>query len=135
MSDNPYQAPQFDDSAVVGVRSGRREDLKSVAMYQKGVLVCILINLIVIFGRFFVPENVQLFMGLLYIPVGLAGTVFIFLLAIKLYSTGLGVLFGLLTFIPCIGLIVLLVVNNKATTVLQQNGYKVGLLGAKLSQF
>lgn len=135
MSDNPYQAPQFDDSAVVGVRSGRREDLKSVAMYQKGVLVCILINLIVIFGRFFVPENVQLIMGLLYIPVGLAGTVFIFLLAIKLYSTGLGVLFGLLTFIPCIGLIVLLVVNNKATTVLQQNGYKVGLLGANLSQF
>jgi len=43
--------------------------------------------------------------------VGLAGTVFIFLLAIKLYSTGLGVLFGLLTFIPCIGLIVLLVVE------------------------
>ena len=134
MSDNPFQAPQSDDYAV-GVKSGRVEDLKKVAVYQKGILVCILINLIVIFGRFFVPQSFQLMMSLLYIPAGLAGTVFIFLLAMKVYNTGLGVLFGLLTFVPCLGLIILLVVNNKATTVLQQNGHKVGLLGADLSGF
>ena len=35
---------------------------------------------------------------------------------------------------PYIGLIVLLVVNGKATGILKQNGIKVGLLGANLSQ-
>jgi len=44
------------------------------------------------------------------------------------------VLLGILTLIPCIGLIVLLVVNGKATGILKQNGIKVGLLGANLSQ-
>jgi hypothetical protein len=32
--------------------------------------------------------------------------------------------------VPCISLITLLVVNQKATTYLQQHGVKVGLLGA-----
>lgn len=135
MSDNPYQAPQSDDAAVVGVRSGRREDLRSVALYQKGILICILINLCIIVGRIFVPQGVQLLLLLVYIPVALAGVVCIFLLAMQVYNTALGVLFGLLTFVPCLGLIVLLVVNSKATSVLQLNGYKVGLLGADLSAF
>jgi hypothetical protein len=134
MSDNPYQSPQSDEHAV-GVKSGRREDLRSVALYQKGILVCILIYLIVIFGQFLIPEDFRPLFGLLLIPVGLASTTFIFLLAIKVYNTGLGVLLGFLTFIPCIGLIVLLSVNGKATSVLQQNGHKVGLLGADLSKF
>jgi hypothetical protein len=135
MSDNPYQAPQADEPAAVGVRSGRREDLRSVAVYQKGILVCILINLCIIVGRVFVPEGVQLLLLAVYVPVGLAGVVFIFLLAMKVYNTALGVLLGLLTFVPCINLIVLLIVNSKATSVLQLNGYKVGLLGADLSAF
>jgi hypothetical protein len=58
----------------------------------------------------------------------------VFLLAIKVYSTGVGVLLGILTLVPCIGLIVLLIVNGKATGILKQNGIKVGLLGANLSQ-
>jgi len=37
MSDNPYQSPKADVEAI-GVRSGRREDLRSVAQYQKGIL-------------------------------------------------------------------------------------------------
>ena len=35
----------------------------------------------------------------------------------KVYSTGLGIVLGLLTLIPCVGLIVLLIVNGKATSV------------------
>ena len=59
---------------------------------------------------------------------------FVFLLATKVYGTGLGILLGLLTFIPCIGLLVLLIVNGKATRVLKENGFKVGLLGANLAE-
>ena len=134
MSENPFQSPREFDQ-VVGVVSGRREDLKSVAMYQKGILVCILVYLLMVVGQFLIPENLRIFLGLGFIALAIASTVFIFLLAIKVYNVGLGILLGLLAMIPCIGLIVLLTVNGKATKILQQNGFRVGLLGADLSKF
>jgi hypothetical protein len=133
MSDNPYQPPSA-AAQVVGVKSGSREDLKSVAQFQKGILVCILIYLCAVVFQFALPAELRLFLGLGIRVVGLAGTVFVFLLAIKVYSTGVGILLGILTIIPCVGLIVLLIVNGKATAILKQNGIKVGLLGADLSQ-
>lgn len=56
------------------------------------------------------------------------------MLAILLYGTGKGVLLGLLTSIPLVGLIVLLVVNGKATSVLRESGVHVGFFGADLQQ-
>lgn len=132
MDENPYQSPMV-DAEVVGVLSGAREDLRSVAMYQKGILVCILLYLIAVVCQFAVPQEVRLLLGLGVLAVGLTGTVFVFLLAMKVYGVGIGVLLGLLTFIPCIGLIVLLTVNGKATAILRQNGIKVGLMGANIS--
>ncbi len=133
MSENPYQSPSA-QSQVVGVKSGSREDLRSVAKYQKGIIVCILIYVIAMIGQFAIPVEARAILGLGILVAGLVGTVFVFLLAIKVYNTGVGVLLGILTFVPCIGLIVLLAVNGKATAVLKQNGIKVGLLGANLSQ-
>jgi hypothetical protein len=127
--ENPYQSPMSEDR-VVGVNSGSREDLRNVAKYQRGILFCILFNIIFILSRFFLPPGLQI---LLYIAIGIldvAGTVFVFMLAMKVYSTGLGIVLGVLTLIPCVGLIVLLIVNGKATSVLQANGISVGLLGA-----
>ena len=60
-------------------------------------------------------------------------SVFVFLLATKLYNLGWGIAMGVLTFIPCVGLITLLIINSKATATLKSKGIKVGLLGAKLS--
>jgi len=65
--------------------------------------------------------------------VGIVGAVCVFLLAIKVYGTGLGILLGILSLVPCVGLVILLIVNGKATGVLKQNGIKVGFLGANLS--
>jgi hypothetical protein len=45
------------------------------------------------------------------------------------------VLLGLLTFLPFIGLLVLLIVNAKATRTLRAGGLRVGLLGVNQSQF
>jgi hypothetical protein len=56
------------------------------------------------------------------------------LLAIKVYSPRFVVLLAILMLIPGIGLVVLLVVNGKATRILEQNGIRVGLLGANLSE-
>lgn len=133
MSENPYQPPVAAPPAV-GVRSGSREDLRSVARSQKGIVVCILIYFAALIGQFAVPEGLRPFVGLGTLVVIIVGTVFVFLLAIKVYSTGVGVLLGILTLVPCVGLIVLLVVNGKATGILKQNGIHVGLMGADLSK-
>ncbi|MBI83680.1 MAG: hypothetical protein CMJ81_10830 [Planctomycetaceae bacterium] len=58
-------------------------------------------------------------------------TFFVFSLAIKVFSTGIGILLGLLTLVPYLGLLVLLFINVRATRVLRQNGIQVGLFGAK----
>ena len=65
----------------------------------------------------------------------LVAMVFAFALSLKVYSTTTGILLAMLTLVPCLGLFVLLVVNGRATAVLRQNGHKVGLLGAHLSEF
>ena len=133
MTGNPYESPQT-PVAVRGVLSGSREDLRSVAKFQKGILVCILIYLVAVIGQFALPVQIRPFVGFGVLAVGIAGAVFVFLLSIKIYGTGLGIVLGILSLVPLVGLIVLLIVNGKATGVLKQNGIKVGLLGANLSQ-
>lgn len=132
MDENPYQSPETPAEAV-GVLSGRREDLRSVAMYQKGILICILIYLIAVFFQFALPAELRMVLSIGVLLVGLAGTIFVILLAMKVYNVVVGIFLGILTFIPCIGLLVLLMVNGKATTILKQNGIKVGLMGANLN--
>jgi hypothetical protein len=66
------------------------------------------------------------------------------MLAIGIYNTALGIVLGILTLVPLVlgiltlvplvGLLVLLAVNNKATTILRSHGLKVGLLGADPKQ-
>ena len=132
MSYNPFEAPES-DSKVIGVLSGTREDLKNVARYQKGVLVCILIYFLAVIGQFALPQDLRMILGIGVLFVGLTGAVFAFLLAMKTHGTGQGILLGILCLVPCVGLLVLLIINSKATSVLKQNGIKVGLLGADLS--
>lgn len=139
MSQNPYQSP---NAPVVGVNSGKREDLRKVAQYQKGIIYCILANLILFVVNIAAgqagDQGTVMFLGLaiigVYLIVAIAQLAFIVLLATQVYNLGLGILFGVLSFVPCLGLILLLVVNQKATGVLQQNGIKVGLMGANMSQ-
>jgi hypothetical protein len=135
MEENPYRAPESYDRSVVGIRSGQRVDLRKVAGAQRVILVCILINILAIIGQFFLPPELRVVVPVILVVTGLVATVFVIILAIRVYSVALGIILGLLTFIPCVGLIVLLMVNQKATTILQSNGIKVGLVGADMSQF
>jgi hypothetical protein len=90
---------------------------------------------VAVIGQFAIPPAQRPILAVVIIGVGLVATVFVFMLAMKVYSTWLGVLLGILTIVPCINLLVLLAINTKATNILRQNGYKVGLLGADMSQF
>ncbi len=134
MSENPYESPSTDSShEATGVVSGTRADLRKVAQYQKAILVCILVYLLAVFGQFLLPPQLRPLLGVGVIIVGLVSTVFVFMLALKVYSTGTGIILGILALVPCLGLIILLVINSKATKILTQNGIKVGLLGANVS--
>jgi hypothetical protein len=134
MEENPYAPPRASDR-IVGVKSGRREDLKAVAVAQKSILVCILLYFVAIISQFLVPVEYRLYVLFGVLVIGLVATVSVFLLAIRVYSTAMGIALGIGTFIPCLGLVILLMINGKATAILKQNGHHVGLLGANLSQF
>ena len=114
-------------------------DLRTVAVSQKAVIFCILAQLVA-YVVLLVVNNLTPQLGMLaaiglvalYLAVAITATVFLFMLAVKLYGTGTGVVLGLLTLLPCIGLFVLLIINSKATGVLQENGVRVGLFGANM---
>jgi hypothetical protein len=124
---------------VPSIRKDRfdTDNLKSVAIYQKGILVCLLVILLVFLVGLLVPRERILLgvMSLVYLTASITATVFVFLLATKVYSPGLGILLGFLAFIPCLGLLVLLRINGKATSILRAHGFRVGLMGANLSDF
>lgn len=135
-NDNPFRAPES-DLRVEGALSGTRGDLRSVARYQRWVAVCILIYLGMIIGRVAtvmnkvaIPPVLEICLTIARLAAVLAGMVFVFLVSAKVYGTAQGLLLALCTMIPCIGLLVLLRSNAKATSVLRANGIKVGLLGA-----
>lgn len=47
----------------------------------------------------------------------------------------IGILLGLIVLVPCIGLLMLLGINQRAVMILKANGIKVGLMGADMAQF
>lgn len=108
-----------------------RPDLRIIAQQQRILLLCILVYLIAIVARLTLPPQLQIFVGLAGAAAIITATVFVFMLAIRLHGTGVGILLGILTLIPLIGLISLLIVNQKATNELKSHGIQVGLLGAK----
>jgi hypothetical protein len=107
-----------------------RTDLRTIAVRQRVIMWCILAYIVLIFGQFAFPPELRLIPALLAMAASVTAAVFVFMLAIALYNTGAGIVLGLLTLVPLVGLIVLLIINNKATNTLRQHGIKVGLMGA-----
>jgi hypothetical protein len=121
-------------------RTHKTADLRAMAWYQRVLIVCLVVQLL-IWAGYIVAVTSRLArdngegatLGLLWTAaVGLVGGVFVFLLGRKVYGPVAGVILGLLTVTPCVGLVVILVVNASATSALQSNGVRVGLLGARM---
>jgi uncharacterized membrane protein len=112
-----------------------RKDLREIATRQRAIMYCILGYIVFAILQFAVPAPFGLIFTLLAVGSSITGAVFVFMLAIAIYNTGVGVVLGILTLIPLIGLITLLIVNGKATKLLREHGIKVGLMGANLKQF
>lgn len=83
-------------------------------------------------GQVAIPPSMRTILFAAGIVLIVVAAVFVAQLAMELYGKGPGIIFGILTLIPLVGLVVLLIVNGKATSVLKENGLDVGLLGAKV---
>lgn len=121
-------------------------DLPSIARYQKYVLYGLLANILAILLIFTIPQLIVTvapgalnpfaatllpILQIFYLAVAVAVFVSSILLGIKVYHPALGAILAIMTLIPCLGLICLLVLNSQATTILQKNGIRVGLMGAR----
>ena len=141
MSQNPppnlppvMPAPPLAPQPLGYAQADARADLRTVAIRQRAIMYCILAYIVAAILRFVLPFPANLIMALVVLAAMITGAVFVFMLAISLYNVGVGVTLGILTLIPLVGLIVLLIVNGKATNVLRDHGVHGGLMGAKLSQ-
>jgi hypothetical protein len=97
-------------------------------------MYCILGYLVGGVLQFVTPPPFGILFSLIVLGAAITGAVFVFMLSIAIYSTGLGIFLGILTLIPLVGLIVLLIVNGKATKILREHGIRVGLMGADAKQ-
>ena len=111
-----------------------RTDLRAIAVRQRAIMFCILAYLILVAAQFAMPQELRIIPSLLAICVSIAAAVFVFMLALSVYNTAVGIVLGILTLVPLIGLIVLLIINAKATKILRQHGIRVGLMGANPRQ-
>ena len=111
-----------------------RNDLREIAVRQRAIMLCILAYIALVVLQFAIPPEMRIFLGIAVLAVGITAAVFVFMLALALYNTASGILLGILTLVPLLGLFILLVINQKATTILKSHGIKVGLLGANMSQ-
>ena len=138
MAENPYAAP----AEAVGVKSRKLADLIAIARYQKWLIYCIVFQALLFMGPSILQQSLAALppslvaMGmvgvalaqLLVLAVGCASVIF---LSVKVYPLWLGFLLGIVALVPCLGLLVLLLANARATHILRRNGATVGLLGVR----
>lgn len=130
---NPYAAPAGTTDAVVG----GDESLTAIAQAQRHLLLGVLVSMLIIplgmIGAAPLGEHGAVAITVLFWSVYIGRAVLAYRLARVLDSEP--IVWGIGAIIPsCIGLIVLLVLNQRATSRLTSGGWKVGLMGARPPQ-
>lgn len=119
-----------------------KDQLRQIARRQRLAIICILIHMAV-YGIAFLggggsqllenPESASLPVKIV-IGIGLvlmaAFTIIICMLGASVFGGPPGVLLGLLTLVPLLGIIALLAINTRATALLRIYGIRVGFFGA-----
>lgn len=71
-----------------------------------------------------------LIVDILNIAVMVASAILIGIAATRLWAKGAGIILGVVSIVPLVGLVILLVVNGAITRTLKRHGIKVGVMGA-----
>lgn len=141
MNSNPYRSPVKESSQPEVTPATKymlpRKKLIRIAWFQKGLILCICLQLFSYLGVSLglpIPRSIGIILICAMTIFGLASTGFVAAMAFELYGIAQAIIYGIASLIPCIGLLILLSVNSGASTLLKENGIKVGLLGANLEQ-
>jgi hypothetical protein len=112
------------------------DELRRVARYQRWLIAVVLAQLVLWLGYVALmvlggelEDELRLPMVLTFI-LGAVGAVFVFLTSWELRGALVAAVFALTTFVPCMGLLVIVLVNGYATAELRKNGVRVGFFGA-----
>ena len=130
MSSNPYKSPETISDPVA---NPARPPVRLVAKYQRWVIFALLGNISANILSFVTSTQtlpVRILVILFLFAVVIFAMASVFLLAKEIIGTTVGILCAILMIAPCISLIVLLILNQKATSYLQKNGVRVGFFGA-----
>jgi hypothetical protein len=135
----------FDQTLKKGGGGAKKGKLKQIASHHRNIQVCVLliigcwigIALMIPAAREPSTRPVLGLISLIFVAVFWAGVVglmiYAFLLGRQLYNTGIAILLAVLMLLPCANLLIALFVSQRASQLLKDNGYEVGLLGAKMS--
>ena len=116
--------------------------LKRIAQNQRQI--CISIFLLILIAIAAIIFNDSAWVGadythwtsIAYYAVNIYALLNGILLIANVYnSVILGIVVGILLLVPCLNFLILLGINQRATMYLKEHGFKVGLLGANMSQF
>ena len=109
------------------------EDLRSVAKCHKVLTACIFIQFLSMLCVF-LPDYAGIF-GLLFLVSTFAvGSATSLILGAKVMHAGWGILFSLASLVPCLGLIAMVILVQRASNFLEHNGFYVGFFGASLEE-
>jgi hypothetical protein len=134
----------FDPALKKGGGGAKTGKLKQIASHHRGIQVSVLlilacwIGMVVItvaVGKNTDPAMILVRMSVVAVAfgAGLGLAIYAFLLARQLYSTGTAILLAIVMLVPCMNVLIALFVSQRASQLLKDNGYEVGLLGAKMS--
>jgi ABC-type spermidine/putrescine transport system permease subunit II len=129
----------YDDFDAPAERS--TEELKRIARYQSWLIAVVLAQL-ALWGGFIAlmmlnkgrfNDRSLNFPIILTFILGAVGGIYVFMLSWELRGGFAAIVFGLATILPCMGLLILTLVNGYATAELRKHGIAVGVFGASPS--
>ena len=114
-----------------------KELLLEIARAQRFVCMVILIGILVWGGMVFAVTSAPHLLGVVYVAmtaISVLQVISMYWLGRAVYSPAAGCLMSILAFMPCLGYAALLIANSKATQILRDHGFHVGLMGASLRE-
>jgi hypothetical protein len=136
---NPFASPVYVSEMPKVSDAAHKAKLYEIAKAQNFLIMVVLAGLIVGIGGQMIMSQDSLPMTLVVFAAQLVISVFqsiaMFRMGKTVYSLGSAIALAVVSFIPCIGLVCMLIVNNTATKRLTSGGIRVGFMGSDLKQF
>ena len=111
-----------------------KSTLVLIAKRQRTLLIVFFIYILVVGASSAVTPDLKPLVQLLILPIMVLIIIFTARLSFKLYGKIGASILTLLSIIPLINLIVVLIVNSKASKLIKKNGFRVGLIGASVKE-